>query len=775
MALFDIPDPLFSVSPPLALLVYRIVAVCLGFLIMLSVGLFIWRATLDPVVAQRSVTLTTIGSLGALIITVNSLVFHEGTNNIACLIYVLGNYVGFSCFLFAYLVKAIRASFLYEQNQMRILTREGMSRKPEESVWADSRPPITIDLPFPGSPLSPTPSMALPSDPITMQNLHAHYNYRRRATAGPDMMYQMQSNLFSRNRWHRRQISSSDESRSNRSMSVSSSMIARPSRTPPPNPDAADNYSRYAEPTEVSMRSDKPLLTLLTRTMEVEEEDDECFVGNGGVDTRENVRLFLMIFFGMMLLLMAYLLIVQVFTNSLRINGGTKTCDVVGLSLWENYFLYGLYGFHVVLGTPYTIYILWKASDSFGIRECLLVSVTSMQVAIFLFFGTEILLAQSSKIRTIWGASNWFVVAVLFSHVTAVILPVIKSIARSVSSRKTEKMIQRQMSVSIGQRARRYRTRQLGGNEIEKLLQEESRRSRVPPQSVEHLNSLGRVVRMGKNGVPIISQRLVFRAVLADPVCLESFKRFCVKDYTAENPLFWQEWINLIHSFLDSMRSLSSSPYSTPDSLTRPITKVPANVDKLINYYSSQYYRTVVCIAEKDPFSQLKDLPVPPNMPAYSGFVRFYKAFIAPDAPNQVNVSSGALQRVVDVFTAGSGGILRSSSASPMMQYPRNTGYVSAAKSGNRSKYVSLQPTVVTEGSTYVGSASLLAIPQPMKQPMPAILLGVFNEVRDEVLNNMYQTFRRFVVEGNRTEFEFCRERVVENLSRALASSSESR
>ncbi|KAI8802728.1 hypothetical protein BJ742DRAFT_743436 [Cladochytrium replicatum] len=770
MALFDIPDPSFYVSSPLALLVYRIVAVCLGFLIILSVGLFIWRATLDPVVAQRSVTLTTIGSLGTLIITVNSLVFHEGTNNIPCLLYVLGNYVGFSCFLFAYLVKAVRASFLYEQNQMKIMIREAMLRKPEESVWADSRPPTTIDMPFPNSPLSPTPSMAHPNDPVTMQNLHAHYNYRRRATTGSDMMYQMQSNLFSRNRWHRRQLSSSDESRSNRSMSVSSSMIARPSRTPPPNADAADNYSRYAAPTEISTRSDKPLLT---RTIELEEDDDECFVGNGGVDTRENVRLFLMIFFGMMLLLMIYLLIVQVFTTSLRISGGAKTCDVVGLSLWENYFLYGLYGFHVVLGTPYTIYILWKASDSFGIRECLLVSVTTMQVAIFLFFGTEILLVQTSKIRTMWGASNWFVVAVLISHFTAVILPVIKSIARSVSSRKTEKMIQRQMSVSIGQRARRYRTRQLGGNETEKLLQEESRRSRVPPQSVEHLNSLGRVVRMGKNGVPIISQRLVFRAVLADPVCLESFKRFCVTDYTAENPLFWQEWINLVHSFLDSMRTYNSSPNSTPGSLTRPITKVPANVDKLINYYCSQYYRTVVCIAEKDPFSQLKDLPVPTNMPAYSGFVRFYRAFIAPDAPNQVNVSSGALQRVVEIFNGGSGG--RSASASPMMQYPRNTGYVNATKSPNRSKYVSLQPTVVTEGSTYVGSASLSAMPHPMKLPMPAIRLGVFNEVRDEVLNNMYQTFRRFVVEGNRTEFQFCRERVVENLSRALASSSEPR
>ncbi|KAI8802767.1 hypothetical protein BJ742DRAFT_777943 [Cladochytrium replicatum] len=245
----------------------------------------------------------------------------------------------------------------------------------------------------------------------------------------------------------------------------------------------------------------------------------------------------------------AYLLVIQLVSLRFQNFG---TCVVQS---WEMGALMVLLVTWFLLIAPIIMVLLFRlGDDAHGIRKDLF--ATSVVGAVSIAIVWMFLLPTKSDVDEfvvghIWSVGNWPLIIMLSSHTTSVVVPLIASSEETIRHfwfhYIVRRFIKAENQSDFGHARSRSRSQSTG-----RALQKSEtpgyglgpeRLQQVTPAHVEELGGW-----------------TLFAMVMDDAGAFDAFKRFAVRDFCAEKPMFYQEYRKLMTKVREAMKMAQTNP-----------------------------------------------------------------------------------------------------------------------------------------------------------------------------------------------------------------------
>ncbi|CEP08609.1 hypothetical protein [Parasitella parasitica] len=325
-----------------------------------------------------------------------------------------------------------------------------------------------------------------------------------------------------------------------------------------------------------------------------------------------------------------FLILVIALPSELMAMQTLGTCNV----RWGAGLLAGLYAFFICILVPFITWYLRNNSDAHGIRTEVLVDALVGIPFFILYLFWYILNIYNSEALSIYisktfGPANWVIFFTITAHCFSVVLPIIGYI-----------LMENKYWTRCQHKFKKISTR------IVRFLSCESTRRIDSEEAIT-----------GTAIMPELSMDSLER-ILADPDMVVQLQDLAIRDFSSENVIFYEKYLELEGKFreeyahhVDSTNHSSSSK-NWINSLTKKSPSIPFKI------LSSA---TPFAIHEKDAeekedidknsaLKRFMSIPIPYKL--YPDFVRLYEVFIKEDAPIQINISFRARHIIDKAFIA---------------------------------------------------------------------------------------------------------------------------
>ena len=342
-------------------------------------------------------------------------------------------------------------------------------------------------------------------------------------------------------------------------------------------------------------------------------------------------------------------------TMGIWIDGHSKCEFYMG-----NYMVLAMVVFFFSIVTPLIFWYLRNDEDTHGIRKDIWVTVAVGIICFVICIIWQVLFEYPSDskpagLRGVFGPSNWLIIVTTTYHIMSVVMPVFRTLTiKGVSEKHTKKTFNK-------------RGRQRRSSAISHISHAISIHASHRIRSSITLHDSA-VINNHNWELTIESLYLA----LGDPAALAILKDWAVKDFSVENILFYEQYLQLVNMMSRSNRQQHRNSFSTDNETIHPQERIyPSGegIDKrssIITHASSE-------ILSKPFYTHQRH-----------ELIGFYNTFIAENSPLQVNISYKArhavdivLQPIIQQYNTQATSI-------PRVGRPRISSFLQRPPQGNK-------------------------------------------------------------------------------------------
>ncbi|TPX66995.1 hypothetical protein SpCBS45565_g04138 [Spizellomyces sp. 'palustris'] len=694
--------------------VYTGVSVVYLSFIVITAAWFVWRTRTDSALAKRSVFLTMLGFFGNLLISSPFLLLQA--MEFPCFLILWNLYLGVTLTVFSLSARAWRLRYLFRSHQAklaRMKSLEGGSKRNGEGATREMSDEEKDSLePWPEH--IPARTRAGESQTLTI-NAGSTMGGSTLLSPGPNVsgrtIVGRAGSLWSA-------IAASRHGTSRGMLAASHPGIPTMHTDGPTERRSDDALASAAEAGHVSSPTNRKSSPSLPKRSAPTATQMSLNYINPKPEEEPTKRL-AYILFGILALVVGYICAVTALSTQYRIRPVSYQCT---MGTWEMMPVLVIMAGFFILGCPTLCWWLWRDNDTYGIRRDLIAfAISGTTVAVM--YGLQQAMLPSgrnfgeSPLRLYFGASNWPVLGVAVGHMTSIFLPLLAS----------------------------YDIHPLRPfSRLFRLYRAPSRESNTDSEgSNEKLEAKKRKVgkrRPARKGAPPSVTWALFASVLDDPDCFEAFKDFAARDFAAENPLFYQEYRRLTEKVRVAQAPSPGANRLLPGIAAGPSGESSASLPVPTDGASSlpaplvhQSTMSRMSMADKYP---VFDFTVRQERTMKTRIITFLAHPFSRPLSNTSRAGSlfnfGSRSQPVLVpppVAASAGGLL----IPPSMRDEYRTFYKTFISPGSPCQ-VNLPARIVEDVAKQVGDDSKV---------LP--LVSIFDEARNEVLDSMFEMFPRFV------------------------------
>ncbi|CAO3637033.1 unnamed protein product [Mucor hiemalis] len=294
----------------------------------------------------------------------------------------------------------------------------------------------------------------------------------------------------------------------------------------------------------------------------------------------------------------------------------TSNCDFY----MGSYLVFAIAIFFFSIVVPFIFWYLRHDGDAHGIRREIWVAI-AVAVPCFIMciiWQSVFEYPSDSKpagLRGVFGPSNWIVIVTTTYHIMTVILPVFKTL-----SIKTNKM--KDSTGNCEKTCCRRKSSNVSSYTIAKVFHRNHRN--------DSSASLPNHISNGVHHWELNTESL--KAALSDPAALKVLKHWAVKDFSVENILFYERYLQLVKS------SRFHHSQTGQVNLTHPLDKVDSNL--AIDCKSCDSSSSIASSIVEDVIN------IPLSQDQIPDLIEFYITFITDHSPLQANISYNARSEI---------------------------------------------------------------------------------------------------------------------------------
>jgi hypothetical protein len=335
------------------------------------------------------------------------------------------------------------------------------------------------------------------------------------------------------------------------------------------------------------------------------------------------------------------LIVIIVLAETLSISaGGYSRCSLD----WGNNMIMGLVIFFFVVVVPAIGWLLKDYEDAHGIRleiwVTLLVGIPCFVAFIIWQCVFESPNLSTNSVRNLFGPGNWILFVTTTNHIMSILLPTVKTL--SIQRKSKTKPNRKKHNSTVVQKARN----------VCRLSMLRPPEPKNAGPSMPILSSLS-LPSLGRNPLRLTTESL--EENLCDPYMRGVLREWAIKDFSVENVLFYEFYLNLVqkvhhYKTKDTLNKINNDKLQVIESQEQ--LKPSRPVELRSTSYTPSSFDSSSTLSPKDIFS----IPTPQDintsfpLDAIPEFLDFYNTFIKENAPLQVNISHKAREKIDQVF-----------------------------------------------------------------------------------------------------------------------------